>query len=96
VKDGGILTALDAKTGELLRQARMQGAMDKFFSSPVAAGGRIYLASESGKMAVLKPGADWEVLAVNDFAEPAYATPAIADGRLYIRVASALYAIGKP
>ena len=95
VKDGGILTALDAKTGEVLRQARMQGAVDKFFSSPVAAGGRVYLISENGKLVVLKAGADWEVLAVNDFAEPAYATPAIADRRLYLRIASALYAIGE-
>jgi outer membrane protein assembly factor BamB len=95
VKDGGILTALDAKTGQVLRQGRMQGAVDKFFSSPVAAGGRIYLISESGKLAVLKAGAEWEVLAVNDFAEPAYATPAIADGRIYVRTASALYAIGE-
>jgi outer membrane protein assembly factor BamB len=94
VKDGGILTALDAKTGEVLRQGRMQGAVDKFFSSPVAADDKIYLASETGKLAVLKAGADWEVLAVNDFAEPAYATPAIADGRLYIRAGSTLYAIG--
>jgi outer membrane protein assembly factor BamB len=95
VKDGGILTALDAKTGSVLRQARMQGAVDKFFSSPIAADGKIYLISETGKLVVLEAGAGWEVLAVNDFAEPAYATPAIADGRLYIRTASTLYAIGE-
>jgi outer membrane protein assembly factor BamB len=94
VKDGGILTALDAASGKVLRQGRITGAIDKFFSSPVAADGKIYLASETGKLAVLKAGADWEVLAVNDFAEPAYATPAIADGRLYIRAGSTLYAIG--
>ena len=91
VKDGGILTALDAASGKVLRQGRITGAIDKFFSSPVAADGKIYLASETGKLAVLKAGADWEVLAVNDFAEPAYATPAIADGRLYVRIHQTIY-----
>jgi outer membrane protein assembly factor BamB len=95
VKDGGILTALDAGSGELLRQGRVQGAIDKFFSSPVAADGKIYLVSETGKFAVLKAGAKWEVLAVNDFAEPAYATPAIADGRIYARIHQTLYCFGE-
>jgi hypothetical protein len=91
VKDGGILTALDAGSGEVLRQGRVRGAIDKFFSSPVAADGKIFLVSETGKVAVLKAGAEWEVLAVNDFAEPAYATPAITDGRLYVRIGQTLY-----
>ncbi len=91
VKDGGILTALDAGTGKVLKQGRVRGAIDKFFSSPVAADGKIYMVSETGKLAVLTAGGKWEVLAVNDFAEPAYATPAIADGRIYARINQTLY-----
>ncbi len=40
-------------------------------------------------------GAEWELLAVNDLGEDCYATPAIADGRIYIRTRSALYCFGK-
>jgi outer membrane protein assembly factor BamB len=91
VKDGGILTALDAVTGEVRKQARLQGALGNYYSSPIAAGGFLYIAAESGKVAVVKPGADWEVLAVNDLGQPIYATPAPADGELYIRTSEILY-----
>jgi outer membrane protein assembly factor BamB len=91
VKDGGILTNLDAKTGKILKSARIPGAMDAYYSSPVAGDGKIYVASEAGKLAVIKPGADWEVLTVNDLDEPVYATPAIEQGRIYVRTAVGLY-----
>jgi hypothetical protein len=60
----------------------------------VAADGKIYLASEEGKVAVLKPGADWDVLAVNDLAEGSYATPALSGGQIYLRTTDALYCFG--
>jgi outer membrane protein assembly factor BamB len=91
VKDGGILTALDAATGAVRKQARLQGALGNYYSSPIVADGRLYIAAETGKMAVVKPGPDWEVLAVNDLGEPCYATPAPADGDLYVRTSSTLY-----
>ncbi len=47
--------------------------------------------SEQGKAVVLKPGAEWEILTVNDLDDSCHATPAIAEGRLYIRTQSALY-----
>jgi outer membrane protein assembly factor BamB len=94
VKTGGIFTAMLAGTGELKKSARVPGAIDGYYASPIAADGKIFLFSEQGKAAVLKPGAEWEVLQVNDFDEPIYATPAIADKRMYIRTASAIYAIG--
>lgn len=95
VKTGGIFTAMLAATGELKKSGRIAGAIDGYYSSPIAADGRIFLFSEQGKAAVLKPGEEWETLQVNDFDEPIYATPAIAPGRMYIRTASAIYAIGQ-
>ncbi len=95
IKNGGILTAIDAATGELKKSARVTGAIDSYYASPIAAAGKLFLFSEQGKAAVLKPGPEWELLQVNDFEEPIYATPAVADGRLYVRTASALFAIGE-
>jgi outer membrane protein assembly factor BamB len=91
VNDNGILTSFRPATGEVLAQGRIQGAIDKFYASPVAADGKIFMVSESGKVAVLKTDGSLEVLAVNDLDELCYATPAIADGRIYIRTRSALY-----
>jgi outer membrane protein assembly factor BamB len=95
IKDGGIFTSLDPVTGEVLKSARIREAIDKYYASPVAADGKIYLTSEMGKMSVIRPGQQWEVAAVNDLGEPAYASPAIADGRLYVRTESALYAFSE-
>src|SRR5439155_18070536 len=94
IKSGGILAAIDPATGSILRQARVEGAIDDYYASPVAVDGRIYLTSEKGKLAVVLPGARWEVVSVSDFQEPCYATPAISDGRMYVRTATALYCFG--
>lgn len=95
VKTGGIATTLDPRTGEVLKQARLTGALDGYYSSPVASDGKVYIASEEGKVNVLKASGEWEVLAVNDLKEPIYSTPAIADGRIYVRTRMALYAFGQ-
>jgi outer membrane protein assembly factor BamB len=95
MKEGGILTALDASTGTVLKQARLQNALGDYFASPVAADGKLYTVSHEGKVAVLKPGKDWEVLAVNELGEECNATPAIADGRIYLRTHQTLYCFGK-
>ncbi len=62
INNGGVLTALDGRNGALLKAGRLEGALDNYFSSIVAAAGRLYLASEAGKVAVVKAGADWSVL----------------------------------
>ena len=90
VKDGGIVTSLDPKTGEILKQGRLTGAVDTYYSSPVAGAGKVFMISQQGKAVVLKAGAQWEILAVNDLEDECYATPALADNRLYIRTRSAL------
>lgn len=95
VKNGGILSAIDAKTGKMLKRGRLKDAVDPYSASPIAADGKIYLASETGKISVLKPGADWEVIVLNDLGEEIYATPALSDGRIFVRTNQALYCFGK-
>lgn len=91
VKDGGILSSVDPKTGTILKQARLTGALDTYYSSPVAAAGKIYLFSQTGIATVLKAGREWEILASNDMDEQVFATPAIVDNKLYVRTRGALY-----
>jgi outer membrane protein assembly factor BamB len=96
VKDGGIVTTLDPRTGEVLKAVRTVEGIDEYFASPVAADGKVFLLSHSGKLTVLKAGAQWEVLGSSDLDEASQATPAIADGRIYVRTHKALYAFGGP
>jgi len=91
----GILLSFDPATGNVLKQGRLHGAIDKYFSSPVAADDKVYLIGQGGQVSVLKAGGDWQVLAVNELDDECYATPAIADGHIYIRTRSALYSFGK-
>lgn len=95
MKEGGVLTALEASTGKVLKQARLQGALGDYFASPVAADDKIFTISHEGKLTVLRPGGDWEVLTTNDLGDECNATPAFADGRLYIRTHSTLYCFGR-
>jgi outer membrane protein assembly factor BamB len=94
VKDGGIATTLDPKTGAVLKQARLEGAASRYWASPVAAGGHVYMSSENGKISVLKAAGEWQVVATNDIGEDIMATPAIADGRIYLRTNSSLFCFG--
>ena len=100
VNDGGIVTALDPGSGEMLSQGRLSGAVDAYYASPVAADGKIYFVSELGLAAVVRPldpgekSPELEVIHVNAFEESVYATPAIAPSRLYIRTVEHLYAFG--
>lgn len=95
LKEGGIFTTLDPSSGEVLKQARLTGAPGDYFSSPVGADDKVYTVSEACQVSVLKAGGQWEVLAVNDLDDSCNATPALAEGRLYIRTRSALYCFGK-
>jgi outer membrane protein assembly factor BamB len=95
INDSGILLSFDPATGNVIKQGRLHGAIDKYFSSPVAADDKVFLIGQGGQVSVLKAAGDWEVLAVNELDDECFATPAIADGRLYIRTRSALYAFGK-
>ena len=95
VNDSGILLSFDPATGNVIKQGRLKGAIDKYFSSPVAADDKVFLIGEAGEVSVLKAAGDWQVLAVNELDDECFATPAIADGRIYIRTRSSLYCFGK-
>ena len=97
VKDGGIMTSVDAKTGEpAYVQERLTGAPGSYYASPVAADGRIYVASLPGKLTVVKAGGDKpEILHQADFGERILATPALVGERLYLRTEKRLWAFGK-
>ncbi len=96
LKEGGILTSFDPKTGEVFKQARLDGALGAYYASPVPADGKLYALSEEGKLAVVKAGAQWEPLAVNALDDGSKSTPAIVGDRLYVRTYSALYCFRKP
>ena len=94
LNDKGVLTTLDAKTGRMLHQDRVRGLSDNYYASPVAGDGKIFLASHNGVVAVLRAGGQQELLAANALNEEIFATPALADGRLYVRTVSGLYCFG--
>lgn len=94
INDSGILLTFDPATGQVIKQGRLHGAIDKYFSSPVAADDKVFLIGQGGQVSVLKAGGDWQVLAVNELDDECFATPAIADGRIYIRTRGALYCFG--
>ena len=81
-RHGGILTSQQVSDGTLGKVGRLEGALDNYWSSPVAAGDRIFFAAESGKIVVIKAGLDWQILAVNDLDEQCYAPPRFPQARL--------------
>src|SRR5579871_205500 len=92
-QNGGIVFARNAQTGELVYSGRV-GPGGYFYSSPIAADNKIYIASEGGVIAVLDGSPELKVLAQNRLDGGIMATPAIVDGKIYVRTDSALYAFG--
>jgi outer membrane protein assembly factor BamB len=94
MSDKGILTCMDAKTGELKYEGGRVPVPATFMSSPVAFDGKLLLTSEDGETFVIKAGPTFEVLGTNSIGEPVYASVAISDGNIFIRGAKHLYCIG--
>ena len=94
IKNGGILETLDAETGEVQKRGRVREAVEGYSASPVAADGKVYLASEGGKVVVLRANADWEVISTNDLEEEIFATPALSQGQIFVRTSKTLYCFG--
>ncbi|HSU55801.1 MAG TPA: PQQ-binding-like beta-propeller repeat protein, partial [Candidatus Dormibacteraeota bacterium] len=89
--DAGIVTCINAATGEARYQERVGG---NYFGSPVLADGKIYCVSKTGELVVLEASDKFNVLdrfAMNDVCE---STPAIALGRLFVRTESHLWCFG--
>lgn len=95
MKEGGILTALDPTNGSVLKQDRIREALGTYYASPVAGDGKIFAVSHEGKLSVIRAGADWRVVSVNDLGGETSATPAISEGRLYVRTREFLYCFGE-
>lgn len=94
VKDGGLVTRLDAMTGQVLSEERLPG-MGGYYASPVAADGKVYFASEQGVISVVSDGPEWRVISSHPLQEKIYATPVAAGDRLFIRTQEALYSFGR-
>ena len=92
--DRGILTCLDAKTGAVKYEGGRVPIPATFTASPVAVDGKLLLTSEDGDTFIVKAGPVHEIIGTNTVGEPVYASPAIADGRIFIRAEKNLYAIG--
>ena len=93
VKNGGILTCIDLKTGNRDYRLRTRGR-GTHYASPVIAGEHLYTASGDGKISVIHLGDKGKIVAVNDMGDPVYATPAVVDGVIYVRTHHTLYAFG--
>jgi outer membrane protein assembly factor BamB len=92
--DRGILTCIDAKTGEVKYEGGRIPIPATFTASPVAFEGKILMTSEDGDTFIIKAGPKHEIIGTNSVGEPVYASPAIADGRIYIRGEKNIYCIG--
>jgi outer membrane protein assembly factor BamB len=90
----GVLSCYEAATGKQLYKERMGTGDDGFTSSPVASEGKMYFASEQGTVYVVKPGAEFKVLATNKMGEVCMATPAISEGTLFFRTQGHVVAVG--
>jgi len=89
----GVLAAYDVKTGQRVYQERVAGG-GSFSASPVAADGKLYLTSEDGDVFVVRAGSKYELLATNSMSQVIMATPAIANGVIFIRGLKDVFAIG--
>jgi len=94
LRDGGLLTCLEASTGTEIFRERI-GAPGQYIASPIAAGDKIVVASTSGVVTVIQVDEKLKVLARNDFKEQIFATPAIVENKIYLRTEANLYALGE-
>lgn len=92
--DGGIVTCLHAPSGSIRWQERVGEGKESFFGSPICVDGRLYCISASGDVFVIEASDHFKELAKFSLGELTHTTPAVSDGRMYIRTASHLMSIG--
>ena len=95
VQDGGRVTCYNAKSGEKYLEQERLGADGEYFSSPVAADGKIFFVSNRGVVSVIEAADTLKVLARNALEEPIMTTPAIVNDSLYVRSDHHLWAFGR-
>jgi outer membrane protein assembly factor BamB len=92
--DTGMLSCFNAATGEPYYQQQRLPQPDSFKASPIAAGGNLYTASESGVITVIKLGEKFEVVATNTLADQMFvASPVVAEGELFLRSKTHLFCV---
>jgi outer membrane protein assembly factor BamB len=91
-RETGALISLDSKTGKELYQQRLHSAL--YRSSPIYVDGKVFCTARDGVVSVIKAGPQFELLAANQLPDTFLASPAISNGRIYLRGFKALYAIG--
>ena len=95
VSEGCLERRRHPETGALIKQGRFTGAPGAHYASPVVADGHIFFTSLAGAVIAVPPTGDLTPVAINTLGEEVYATPAFADGRIYVRTTQALWAFGK-
>ena len=91
VKKGGLSASFDAKTGDDVWTKKRINNLGNYYASPISGDGKLYVMGENGFLVVLRQGPELEVLAKNDMGDSCIATPAIADGRIFVRTLKTLY-----
>ena len=92
ITDKGVANCVDADTSEEIWKDRVGGT---HVASPVTANGLIYFCSEEGDTTIIKASDKFEIVSKNTLAEGMRASPAVANGRLYLRTFGHLYCIGQ-
>ncbi|HEX8354233.1 MAG TPA: PQQ-binding-like beta-propeller repeat protein [Pyrinomonadaceae bacterium] len=92
LRDGGVMTCLDARSGALVWQQRLP-ARGNYFASPVTGDGKIYAVSAEGEVTVVAAKPVYELVAANSMGEQTLASPAISGGRIFIRTSEHLYCV---
>ncbi len=94
--DAGLLTCFNAKTGEtVFPRERLETGGGRFYASPWAYNGKVFLLNEDGTTYVVDDGSKFNVIRKNKLDDFAWATPAIANGSLFIRTYTKLYRLQK-
>ena len=93
LRDGGLLTCLEASSGREIFRERI-GAAGQYIASPIATDDKLVAASVDGIVTVIQIADELKVLAANDFKEKIFATPALEDNKIYVRTEGHLYGLG--
>ena len=94
VKNGGLVTCLEARTGDVLYEGR-SGARGPVYASPVAGAGKVYVSSARGVVTVLRDADTLQIVSQNDFEERILATPALSGGKVFVRTERSLSAFSE-
>jgi outer membrane protein assembly factor BamB len=95
VKDGGMVTKVNAATGQMMLMERLN-APGNYYASPLGDGSKVYFASEAGIVTVVADEPEWKIISAHDFKEKIHSSPLIRNGRLYIRTEKAIYCFTDP